>query len=106
MLHVSVDDMALYRFFAKAGMPTRVPSLSEEIKEANTSVKKLQGKNVAERSARPTRYDYTPEEKASIRKYAVETNPPNLIPAKFWYVLWRVIQCLPNYTGARSLDRQ
>ena len=31
-----VDDMSLYRFFVKAGMPTRVPSLSDnEIKEAN-----------------------------------------------------------------------
>ena len=69
--------MSLYRFFAKAGMPTRVPSLSEkEIKEANTSVKKLQEKNVAGRSAStpgPTRYnDYTPEERASIGKYAAE----------------------------------
>ena len=44
--------VALYLFFAKAGMPTRVPSLSEkEIKEANTSVKKLQEKNIAKRSA-------------------------------------------------------
>ena len=47
-----VDDISLYRFFAKASMPTRVPSLSEkEIKEANASVKKLQEENVAGRSA-------------------------------------------------------
>ena len=35
--------MSLYRFFAKAGMPSRVPSLSDkEIENANASVKKLQ----------------------------------------------------------------
>ena len=37
--------MSLYRFFLKASMPARVPSLSDkEIKEANNSVKNLQGK--------------------------------------------------------------
>lgn len=67
--------MSLYRFFAKAGMPTRVPSLSDkEIKEANTSVKNLQEKKVTSRSpSTPIRYnDYTPEERASIGKYAAE----------------------------------
>ena len=35
--------MSLYRFFTKAGMPSRVPSLSDkEIENANASVKKLQ----------------------------------------------------------------
>ena len=53
-------------------MPTRVPSLSEkEIKEANTSVKKLQEKNVAKRSANtPANSLHT--ERASIGKYTAE----------------------------------
>ena len=39
--------MSLYRFFAKAGMPSIVPSLSDkEIENANASVKKLQEKEV------------------------------------------------------------
>ena len=61
--------MSLYRFFAKAGMPPRVPSLSDkEIENANASVKKLQEKEVTSRSPRwPIRYN----------------DPPNLMPAKF-----------------------
>ena len=44
--------MSLYRFFAKAGMPLRVPSLSDkEIENANASVKKLQEKVKSARSA-------------------------------------------------------
>ena len=61
-----VDDVSLYRFFAKTGMPTRVPSLSDnEIKEASTSVKNLQEKKVSGRSpGKPICYnDYTPEER-------------------------------------------
>ena len=39
--------MSLYRFFAKAGMPSRVPLLSnKEIENANASVKKSQEKEV------------------------------------------------------------
>jgi hypothetical protein len=52
-----------------------VPSLSDkEIKEANTSVKNLQEKKVTRKNPKtPTRYnDYTPEERASIGKYAAE----------------------------------
>ena len=56
-------------------MPTRVPSLSDkEIKEANNSVKNLQEKKITRKDPRtPTCYnDYTPEERASIGKYAAE----------------------------------
>ena len=43
------DKMLLYRYFAKAGKPTQVPSLSKkEIKEANINVKE---KNVAGKRA-------------------------------------------------------
>ena len=68
-------SLRLYRYFAKAGMPRRVPSLSDnELKETNTSVKNLQEKNANGRSpGRPIRYnDYSPEERASIGKYTAE----------------------------------
>ena len=60
--------MSLYRFFAKAGMPSRVPSLSDkEIENANASVTKFQEKVTSQSPRRPRHYnDYTPEERASI----------------------------------------
>ena len=69
-----VDKISLYRFFPKAGMPTLVPSLSDkEVKEVNTSVKSLQKKVTSRSPSKPIRYnDYTPEERASIGKYAAE----------------------------------
>ena len=60
---------------AKAGMPTRVPSLSKkEIKETNTSVKKLQEKNVAKRRANTPAnlLQRLHTERASIGKYTAE----------------------------------
>ena len=47
-----LDDMALYRFFAKAGgMPMRVPSLSEkETKDRNTSVSSQERENKQQKS--------------------------------------------------------
>ena len=66
--------MSLYRFFAKAGMPSKVPSQSnKEVENANASVKKLLEKVTSQSLRRPIRYnDYTPEERASIGKYAAE----------------------------------
>ena len=55
-------------------MPSKVPLLSDkEVENANASVKKLQEKVTSQSPRRPIRYnDYTPEERASIGKYAAE----------------------------------
>ena len=100
--------MSLYRFLTKAGMPSRVPSLSDkEIENANTSVKKLQemlpasiGKYAAELQAlfgtslecargRGYIYLYSQVSRPSNLNppiflfTLVWANPPNLMPAKF-----------------------
>ena len=83
--------MSLYRFFTKAGMPSRVSSLSDkEIENANTSVKKLQeilpasiGKYAAELQA----LFGTSLEWLYIYIYSQVSRPPNLNPPIFLFTL-------------------
>ena len=77
--------MSLYRFFTKAGMPSRVPSLSDkEIKNANTStyvwIERARGRGYIYKCivSRP------PNLNPPIFLFTLAgANPPNLMPAKF-----------------------
>ena len=63
--------MSLYRFFTKAGMPSRVPSLSDkEIENANTST-----------------YVWIERERAWAWLYSQVSRPPNLNPPIFLFTL-------------------
>ena len=60
--------MLLYRFFTKAGMPSRVPSLSDkEIENANTST-----------------YLWIERARAWAWLYSQVSRPPNLNPPIYW----------------------
>ena len=76
--------MSLYRFFTKAGMPSRVPSLTDKkFENANTSIR------TCGLSARAWAWLYShvsrpPNLNPPIFLFTlVGANPPNLMPAKF-----------------------
>ena len=82
-----VLTMSLYRFFTKAGMPSRVPSLSDkEIENANTSTMSTY---VWIERARAWAWLYSqvsrpPNLNRPIFLFTlIGANPPNLMPAKF-----------------------